>query len=295
MAGANGFINTGGAIDQAVAALPETISALFCSAAEAHAVLQAASWLQQLGQKCEHKPLQGAIVGLQQQSSRKAGLLRMRLLLVRHGRMALGSGDGLLQESSTQLTCCGSAAAAQDVVVTLEALVKQLPPGSSADDASAVAAGSSTAAGANSSISSACWQSAVKQMQRETPVLGTKQQVAAVMLRLACYFTAHAALQPVQQLLAAHGYAVSAVAPLLQPPSSHGSTPGQHLQGACPQLRLRPEYTAAAATRQEPPAAQAAAKAAMDTLAPMQTQQQVVPADTHSSSSSTGTSTSGSS
>lgn len=96
MAGANGFINTGGAIDQAVAALPETISALFCSAAEAHAVLQAASWLQQLGQKCEHKPLQGAIVGLQQQSSRKAGLLRMRLLLVRHGKMALGSGDGAL-------------------------------------------------------------------------------------------------------------------------------------------------------------------------------------------------------
>jgi hypothetical protein len=84
---------------------------------------------------------------------------------------------GLLQDSSTELTCCGSAAAGQDVVVTLEALVKQLPPGSSADDAAAAAAGSSTAVGANSSISSACWQSAVKQMQRETPVLGTKQQV----------------------------------------------------------------------------------------------------------------------
>jgi hypothetical protein len=79
---------------------------------------------------------------------------------------------GILQDSSTQLTCCGSSAAGQDVVVTLEALVKQLPPGASTD----AAAGNSTAGGAGS-IRAACWQAAVKQMQQEIPVLGTQQQV----------------------------------------------------------------------------------------------------------------------
>jgi hypothetical protein len=90
---------------------------------------------------------------------------------------------GLLQDSGTQLTCCGSAAAGQDVVVTLEALVKQLPPTTSTDEAAATAAGSSTAVAAIDSISSACWQAAVQQMQRETPVLGSKQQVRPHSLR----------------------------------------------------------------------------------------------------------------
>jgi hypothetical protein len=61
--------------------------------------------------------------------------------------------------------------------VTLEALVQQLPPGCSAD---AAAAGSSSTAAGASSISSACWQAAVKQMQRDAPVLGTKQQVRSL-------------------------------------------------------------------------------------------------------------------
>jgi hypothetical protein len=84
------------ATDEAVRSLPESISAVYCSRAEAHAVLQAASWLQQLGQQHAQPPLQGAIVGLQQESSRKAGLLRMRLLLVRHSSTELDSEDGAL-------------------------------------------------------------------------------------------------------------------------------------------------------------------------------------------------------
>jgi hypothetical protein len=74
------------------------------------------------------------------------------------------------------------------------------------------------------------------------------------MLRMAYFFTSHAALQPVQQLLAAHGYTMAALAQLLQPPSSDGSadsTPLQQLQENCPQLAVLPDYEAAVAAAQQ--------------------------------------------
>uniref|UniRef100_A0A383VDI0 Uncharacterized protein n=1 Tax=Tetradesmus obliquus TaxID=3088 RepID=A0A383VDI0_TETOB len=167
-------------MDVAIGASTETIAAVFCSRAEVHDVLQAACWLlRQLGYHEHSQPLEDAFVGLLQESSRKLGLQRMRLLLVRHSSTTIAD-DGLLQDSSTQLTCsstqltcCGSAAASQEVVVTLEALVKQLPTGSSD------CGDSSTACGANSSsssISAACWGAAVAAMQQGMPVLGSKQQ-----------------------------------------------------------------------------------------------------------------------
>ncbi|WIA18559.1 hypothetical protein OEZ85_010002 [Tetradesmus obliquus] len=183
----------------AIGTSPETIAAVFCSRAEVHDVLQAASWLQQLGYRGHSQPLEGAVVGLVQESSRKLGLQRMRLLLVRHSSPTTDD-DGLLQDSSTQLTCCGSAAASQEVVVTLEALVKQLPPGTSDT------ADSSTACGLNnsgSSISAACWGAAVAAMQHGTAVLGSKQQVGRAMLRLALYYHSYQLLQPAVKMLPA--------------------------------------------------------------------------------------------
>jgi hypothetical protein len=68
---------------------PATINAVFCSRAEVQNVLQAASWLQQLGQQQHQQPLEGSIIGLTQESSRKSGLVCMRLLLVQHSSTTL--------------------------------------------------------------------------------------------------------------------------------------------------------------------------------------------------------------
>lgn len=98
----------------AIGTSPETIASVFCSRAEVHDVLQAASWLQQLGYRGHSQPLEGAVVGLVQESSRKLGLQRMRLLLVRHsspttdddGRCCLAGQSLVLQGQSLRRSAC---------------------------------------------------------------------------------------------------------------------------------------------------------------------------------------------
>jgi hypothetical protein len=52
-----------------------SIAAVYCSRAEAHAVLQTAAWLQQIGKQFRQTPLHHAVVGVQQQLGRLALLL----------------------------------------------------------------------------------------------------------------------------------------------------------------------------------------------------------------------------
>jgi hypothetical protein len=79
-------------MDVAIETSSAAVTAVF-SRAEVHDVLQAAAWLQQLGYQDHKQPLEGAVVGLVQESSRRFGLQRMRLLLVRHNSTTL-TADG---------------------------------------------------------------------------------------------------------------------------------------------------------------------------------------------------------